>query len=268
MVIYLLVLAILAFAFLVLMFLNYRRVSRSGLPERFKFLRVIFSWLLIFTMIGSIGGAAYAATHPEKKTETKVVKKTTKKTSHSSSMNDTLDVTFSKKNPTLDAEGKVTVKLYVSSKTSVKIIGHSSRTVYKTFAAGTKNKAQTFSYTFTDPGTYDVELTRGDTSVTKSIKISGDLASTSSSATADSTDSTSDNSTTTTTNGGTGSGSPYSGGTGTSNGSTGGSYNVYNDGSGTSNTTPETPSTGDNTGSGETNTGGDSGTGNSEFTTD
>lgn len=165
-----------------MMFINYRRVSRSGLPEQFRFLRIIFSWVLIFVMVGSIGGAAYAATHSGNKTETKVVKKATKsKKSNSASMNETLDVTFSKKNPVLGADGTVAIKMYVPSKTSVKVIGHTYRTVYKTFTAGTKNKTQTFKYTFKDAGTYDIELTRGDTSVTKTIEVTSTESSSSSS---------------------------------------------------------------------------------------
>lgn len=214
MVVYLIILAILAFAFLVMMFINYRRVSRSGLPEQFRFLRIIFSWILIFVMVGSIGGAAYAATHSGNKTETKVVKKATKsKKSNSASMDETLDVTFSKKKPVLGADGTVAIKMYVPSKTSVKIIGHNSRTVYKTFAAGTKNKTQAFKYTFKDAGTYDIELTRGDTSVTKTIEVTSPESSSSSSSessvTSEDSSVTSDDSSVSNSN----TGSGYSGGT-------------------------------------------------------
>jgi len=196
------------------MFINYRRVGQSGLPERFRVLRIVVSWALVFVMVGSIGGAAYASIHSGNKTETKVVKKATKsKKSNSASINETLDETFSKKNPTLGADGTVTIKMYVPSKTSVKVIGHNSRTVYKKFAAGTKNKTQTFKYTFKDAGTYDVELTRGDTSVTKTIEVtsaeSSSSSSTESSATSEDSSVTSDDSGTSTSYSGNSGGTVY-----------------------------------------------------------
>ena len=75
MVIYLIVVAIVAFSILFVMFKNYRTVVTSHLEERHPHVRITMSWVLLLLMLGSLGGAAFAAVHPSDKAKTATVKR-------------------------------------------------------------------------------------------------------------------------------------------------------------------------------------------------
>lgn len=172
MVIYLIVVAIVAFSILFVMFKNYRTVVTSHLEERHPHVRITMSWVLLLLMLGSLGGAAFAAVHPSDKAKTATVKQSSshKHVSHSSSKKvDKLAIKLSTDTPTVGSE----ITLSVSSKTSVKIIGHNSKRVYQNFDAGKNNKKEALKYMFTSGGPYDIVIQRGSKTITKSITVSG-----------------------------------------------------------------------------------------------
>ena len=149
MVIYLIVVAIVAFSILFVMFKNYRTVVTSHLEERHPHVRITMRWVLLLLMLGSLGGAAFAAVHPSDKAKTATVKQSSshKHVSHSSSKKvDKLAIKLSTDTPTVGSE----ITLSVSSKTSVKIIGHN-----------------------TSGGPYDIVIQRGSKTITKAITVSG-----------------------------------------------------------------------------------------------
>ena len=181
MVIYLIVVAIVAFSILFVMFKNYRTVVTSHLEERHPHVRITMSWILLLLMLGSLGGAVFAAVHPSDKAKTATVKQSSshKHASQSSSKKiDKLAIQLSTDTPTVGNE----LTLSISSKTSVKIIGHNTRSVYQTFDAGKNSKKETFKYTFTSGGPYDIVIQRGSKTITKAITVSGTSAAFSSTA--------------------------------------------------------------------------------------
>lgn len=59
----------------------------------------------------------------------------------------------------------------VSPGTKVEIVGHYSKTVFKTFKGRSASGKVTLHYTFDDSGTYDIVATKGDKSVTKKLVV-------------------------------------------------------------------------------------------------
>lgn len=56
---YLLVLALLALLFLILIFQHYRRSVTQGRPEPLGFIRIVVNWALLLVLVGSLGSAGY-----------------------------------------------------------------------------------------------------------------------------------------------------------------------------------------------------------------
>lgn len=204
--------------------------------------RVFINWLLVILIVGGFGGSAFmshqnkqvAAAHPVKAPVT-----TTKESA------DTVTLDFDKK-VELNDEGEKKVNFAVSPNTKVKIVGHYSRNVFKTFSP--KSDEAEFSYTFDQPGTYDIIATNGSKKVVKKLVVkdhsddSSDDSSSESSSSANSSSSKSSNSSNKSNN------SQSTGGSNSSNSGRGNSYtgggSAYRGGGGGSNYnyTPAAPS--------------------------
>lgn len=180
MILYLSLLAIVSLFFLIIIFRHYRKVIRLGRPEHLAFIRVLVSWILLFTFVGSTGTAIYAATHADKtdtsdQASTAVKKESTKPTLSA------VSVSFNPEKPALNANGNAEVTFKVSAQTKLKIVGHYSKTDYKTFAAKKGYKTVTHKYKFGNDGSYDIIAQRGNKKVIKHLTIKGEDASSSSS---------------------------------------------------------------------------------------
>lgn len=180
MILYLSLLAIVSLLFLIIIFRHYRKVIRLGRPEHLAFIRVLVSWILLFTFVGSTGTAIYAATHADKtdtndQASTAVKKESTKPTLSAVSVN------FNPEKPALNASGNAEVTFKVSAQTKLKIVGHYSKTDYKTFAAKKGYKAVTHKYKFGNDGSYDIIAQRGNKKVIKHLTIKGEDSASSSS---------------------------------------------------------------------------------------
>ncbi|KRM10488.1 hypothetical protein FD16_GL001190 [Paucilactobacillus suebicus DSM 5007 = KCTC 3549] len=184
---YLLVLAVLALIFLILIYKHYRKTVVEGRPESLAFVRIALSWLLLIVFVGSLGGAAYATVrgHSSSSQAADNSSSSSSESVVSSSSSSTtklakLGFSFSPKKPVL-SDGSVKVKFKVSPKTKLTIKGHYSGDLYKSFKANKDTKQENFKYTFSTGGTYDVIATRNGKSVTKQIVVSDSDESSSSS---------------------------------------------------------------------------------------
>lgn len=128
--------------------------------------RALLNWLLLFVVIGSIGGTVYA--DRQTKSDSEITKT---KSISSETTDDDVYISLDRKNAYLNSDGVVTVKIIVSPKTKVKIVGHSTGKVYKTYKAEDTDGPVTIKYKFEYAGKYDVIATRGDKKVTKRITI-------------------------------------------------------------------------------------------------
>lgn len=126
--------------------------------------RVFINWLLVILIIGGFGGSAYLS-HQSKRAVAQPVKTSSTVTKQSA---DTVTLSFDK-DAELNDEGEKKVNFYISPNTKVKIVGHYSRTVFKTFNPRTGQTK--FSYTFDQPGTYDIIATNGDKKVVKKLVV-------------------------------------------------------------------------------------------------
>lgn len=172
MVLYLAILAVVSLLFLIIIFRHYRKMIRLGRPEHFAFVRILVSWVLLFTFIGSTGTAIFAATHSDPvKTDDQASSVSQKESSKPTLA--AVSVSFSPKAPALDANGNAEVKFKVSAQTKLRIVGHYSKTNYKTFKASTGYKAVSHKYKFDNDGSYDVIAQRGSKKVVKHLIIKG-----------------------------------------------------------------------------------------------
>ncbi|MGM9892220.1 hypothetical protein [Limosilactobacillus sp.] len=171
---------IVAVVLLVLQFISQVHRIKNG-RENTGHNRVFINWLLVLVIIGGFGGGIYLA-HQPKHEVAQPVKTTTPTTSKES--DDKVTVEFDRK-VELNDQGERKVKFNVSEGTKVRIVGHYSKKVFKTF-----NDQTEFSYTFDNPGTYDIIATKGDKKVVKKLVVkdySGDDEDSSSSSSASST---------------------------------------------------------------------------------
>lgn len=182
MVLYLILLAILSLVFLLMIFTHYRRTARAGRPESLAFVRIIVSWVLLFTFIGSTGTAIFAATHKKTAQPKEDTSKVVKQTSESSTSQKLAEVgvEFSPKDPVLKGSS-IEVTFKVSAQTQLQILGHYSQKVYKNFDANDSDKTETFKYKITSNGEYDVVAKRGNKKVVKHLTVTDGNATSSSS---------------------------------------------------------------------------------------
>ena len=130
--------------------------------------RAFVNWLLLFIIIGSIGGTVYADHHSKSDsdiTETKAI------TNDDDEEADQVYINFDKKKARLNSDGVAPMKIIVSPNTKVKIVGHDTGKVYKTFKAEKSDGPVTIKYNFEYAAKYDIIATRGDKKVKKTITI-------------------------------------------------------------------------------------------------
>lgn len=130
--------------------------------------RAFVNWLLLFIIIGSIGGTVYADHHSKADsdiTETKAI------TNDNDEEADQVYINFDKKKARLNSDGVAPMKIIVSPDTKVKIVGHDTGKVYKTFKAEKSDGPVTIKYDFEYAAKYDIIATRGDKKVKKTITI-------------------------------------------------------------------------------------------------
>lgn len=128
--------------------------------------RVFINWLLVILIIGGFGGSAFLS-HQNKQVAEHTDKTPTTTTTTKESA-DSVTLVFDKK-VELNDQGEKKVNFDVSPNTKVKIVGHYSRNVFKTF--NSKNGETNFSYTFDQPGTYDIIATNGSKKVVKKLVV-------------------------------------------------------------------------------------------------
>lgn len=200
--------------------------------------RAFLNWLLLFVIIGSFGGSVYA--NHRAKTEQVVSTNVASSSSEEDDENDQLYVNFDKAKARLNDDGVAPMKLIVSPGTRVKIVGHRSGKVYKTFKTAKGDEAVTVKYKFEYAAKYDIIATKNGKKIVKHLTIkdhedessssSSSSVTSSSSSHSSSHSSSSDNRSSSSNNGG-GSSSNNGGGSSSSNGggytprrSTGGGY--------------------------------------------
>lgn len=185
---YLLVLALLALLFLILIFRHYRRSVTQGRPEPLGFIRIVVNWALLLVLVGSLGSAGYLVlkgnhSSSADQKQDKAVSSSSVVSSNSASTPKklaALGVTYSPEEPTLTGNS-VKVKFKVSPQSSLLIQGHYSGKTFKTFKAKSGRSTEHFSYKFKTAGTYDLVAKRDGKTVTKEITIKDNDASSSSS---------------------------------------------------------------------------------------
>lgn len=126
--------------------------------------RVFINWLLVILIIVGFGGSTFLS-HQNKQVAEHTVKTPTTTTKESA---DSVTLVFDKK-VKLNDQGEKKVNFDVSPNTKVKIVGHYSRNVFKIF--NSKNGETNFSYTFDQPGTYDIIATNGSKKVVKKLVV-------------------------------------------------------------------------------------------------
>lgn len=188
--------------------------------------RVFINWILVMVILIGFGGGGYlsyknshtVAAHPaEEQTETSA---------------DGITLDFKKK-VRLDSDGERKVTITVSPDTDVKIVGHYSKSVYKSFDGKPGSKEVKFHYTFDEAGTYDIIAMKGDQKVVKKIHVkdykgssddSSSESSSSSSSSHSSSSSSQSNRNSSNNSGSSNTGSSYSGGGSSHGGGGGGHY--------------------------------------------
>lgn len=185
---YLLVLALLALLFLILIFRHYRLSVTQGRPEPLGFIRIVVNWALLLVLVGSLGSAGYLvlkgnhSSSADQKQDKAVSSSSVVSSSSASTPKKlaALGVTYSPEEPTLTGNS-VKVKFKVSPQSSLLIQGHYSGKAFKTFKAKSGRSTEHFSYKFKTAGTYDLVAKRDGKTVTKEITIKDNDASSSSS---------------------------------------------------------------------------------------
>lgn len=181
---YLLVVALLALVFFILIFHHFRQSIAQGRPEPLGFIRVALNWLLLIVFVGSLGGAGYITFHNHKTSASEQHATKSSVVSSSSTNSETslpkVSVKYSPDSLVLTGNS-VTGKFTVAPQTKLTIKGHYSGKVYKTFKAHTDRKVEHFSYDFIGSGTYDLVAKRGHKTVTKRVVVKDGQASSSSS---------------------------------------------------------------------------------------
>ena len=185
---YLLVLALLALLFLILIFRHYRRSVTQGRPEPLGFIRIVVNWALLLVLVGSLGSAGYLvlkgnhSSSADQKQDKAVSSSSVVSSSSASTPKKlaALGVTYSPEEPTLTGNS-VKVKFKVSPQSSLLIQGHYSGKTFKTFKAKSGRSTEHFSYKFKTAGTYDLVAKRDGKTVTKEITIKDNDTSSSSS---------------------------------------------------------------------------------------
>lgn len=175
---YLLVLALLALLFLILIFRHYRRSVTQGRPEPLGFIRIVVNWALLLVLVGSLGSAGYLvlkgnhSSSADQKQDKAVSSSSVVSSSSASTPKKlaALGVTYSPEEPTLTGNS-VKVKFKVSPQSSLLIQGHYSGKTFKTFKAKSGRSTEHFSYKFKTAGTYDLVAKRDGKTVTKEITI-------------------------------------------------------------------------------------------------
>ncbi|MBD7895362.1 hypothetical protein H9564_06565 [Limosilactobacillus sp. Sa3CUN2] len=131
--------------------------------------RAFVNWLLLFIIVGSIGGTVYADHHSKSDsddiTETKAI------TNDTDEEADEVYINFDKKKAHLNSDGVAPMKIMVSPDTKVKIVGHDTGKVYKTFKPKKSDGPVTLKYDFEYAAKYDIIATRGSKKLKKTITI-------------------------------------------------------------------------------------------------
>lgn len=155
--------------------------------------RAFVNWLLLFIIVGSIGGTVYADRHAKSESDSDI----TQTKSIDNDTNEEADqvyISFNAKKARLNSDGVAPMKIIVSPNTKVKIVGHDSGKVYKTFKAKKSDGPVTIKYDFEYAAKYDIIATRGNKKVKKTITIKDQKDSSSSSSSESSTSSSSSSS--------------------------------------------------------------------------
>lgn len=212
-------------------FFQVRRIKRGRTAVGHG--RVFINWLLVIVILVGFGGGGYLSY----KNSHAVAAHPTKTDTQTEESADTVSLDFKKK-VYLNSDGKKKVTFTVSPNTKVKIVGHYSKTVYKTLNGKSGSDSVKLHYTFDDSGTYDIIAIKGDQKVVKKLVVkdhkassdnsSSDTNSSSSSASSSSSSSnSSQSSNNNSSNGGSGStGGSSSGGGGSSYRGGGGGYTL------------------------------------------
>lgn len=213
--------------------------------------RVFVNWLLVILIIVGFGGGGFMAYRNSHRAAAQDVKTPSAPATTTDESADKVSLEFDRK-VELNSNGEKKVTFNVSPDTKVKIVGHYSNKVFKTFNGKTE-----FTYTFDQPGTYDIIATNGSKKVVKKLVVkdhsdddssSEDSSSDSSSSSSSSSSSHSSNSNSNNSNSshsqsnGGGSSASSNGGGSSNSGYSGGSGSSYRGGGGaSSNYTPSRP---------------------------
>jgi hypothetical protein len=172
MIAYLIFLAVFSLIVLIVGFLNIRASLKNGREIKFVRVRALFSWLLVFIFVGSIGGTIYLSVHdselPSKTTGSAKTQKTISKAS-TSKTGPNLKVTYSPNEPIIYNDS-VEVSFKVPAKAKLEIVAHFSGLTYKTFTNHT-NKTKYFKFNFDEASTFDLVVTRNGHKKTQKITI-------------------------------------------------------------------------------------------------
>lgn len=151
---------------------------------------VFLNWLLIVVIIVGLGGGGYLSYQQSKASAHRVPKHQVVHHPHTQRL-----VLKFENQVQLDQDGEQKVEFTVSPQTKLKIVGHYSHQVYKSFSTKPSQHLVKEHYTFTGSGTYDIIATRGHKRVKKQLTVkSAEVVSSSSSSVISSSSSTSSSS--------------------------------------------------------------------------
>lgn len=163
----LIIVGIIAVVLLIIQYIGQVRRMRRG-ENYVSRGRAFINWLLLFVIVGSFGGSVYADHHAKSDsdiTETKAISSSTDEEE------DQVYINFDSKKARLNSDGVAPMKIIVSPNTKVKIVGHDTGKVYKTFKAQKSDGPVTIKYDFEYAAKYDIIATRGSKKVKKTITI-------------------------------------------------------------------------------------------------
>lgn len=127
--------------------------------------RVFVNWLLVILIIVGFGGGGFMAYRNSHHAAAQDVKTPSAPATTTDESADKVSLEFDRK-VELNSEGQKKVTFNVSPNTKVKIVGHYSNKVFKTFNGKTE-----FTYTFDQAGTYDIIATNGSKKVVKKLVV-------------------------------------------------------------------------------------------------
>lgn len=151
---------------LVLLFIRFVNLARSGSNINHRGVWVVASWICLILLVGSAGGAVFSAVS----SQTSQPKQTTKTVSKEKPEHQAAapKLSFSPTEPIIYSQS-VPVQFTLSAKTQLKIVGYYSKITYHQFAA--TDQRRTVTYDFDEAGYYELIATRGSKKVTKHITV-------------------------------------------------------------------------------------------------